>query len=144
MISRALLNLLSMLVVGTIGCSRADLYPLTDEFASDGGGTGRGDAAGVGEFIYVAPDGNDSNPGTLSQPLRTVAQARDLVRTKNITMKGGITVYLRGGTYPQTTTLSFGNADSGNGGFYVKYMAYPGERPLSPEASPSLAGRCPT
>jgi len=119
MTSRALFALVGTLVVGTIGCSRADLYPLTDELA-----------AGVVEFIYVAPEGNDANPGTLAQPLRTIAQARDLVRTKNTAMKGSITVYLRGGTYPQTTTLSFGNADSGNGGYYVKYMAYPGERPL--------------
>jgi len=129
MTSRAPAALLSILVVGTIRCSRADLYPLTDEFTS-GGGTDSADAATAGEFIYVSPDGNDSNPGTLLQPLRTIAQARDLVRTKNGTMSGDITVYVRGGTYPQTTTLTFGNADSGNGGFYVKYMAYPGERPL--------------
>ena len=41
-----------------------------------------------------------------------------------------MTVYLRGGTYQQTSTLTFANADSGTGGFYVKYMAYQGERPL--------------
>jgi hypothetical protein len=39
-------------------------------------------------------------------------------------------VYLRGGTYQQTDTLTFGNIDSGSGDFYVKYLAYPGERPL--------------
>ena len=80
--------------------------------------------------IYVAPDGDDSNPGTLAQPLKTLAKARDLVRTKNSAMTADMTVYVRGGTYPLTSTLTFANADSGTGGFYVKYMAYPDERPL--------------
>ena len=93
-----------------------------------GGRLGGGTA--VAGAIYVAPDGDDANPGTLAQPLKTVAKARDLVRTKNSAMTADITVYLRGGTYPQTSTLTFANADSGTGGFYVKYMAYPGERPL--------------
>src|SRR5512141_2803891 len=73
--------------------------------------------------IYVAPDGDDANPGTLAQPLKTIGKARDLVRTKNAAMTGDITVYLRKGTYQQTETLTFTNADSGTGGFSVKYMA---------------------
>ena len=109
---------------------------------STGGATGRGGAAGTGGVtgagggtsvagaIYVSPDGDDANPGTLAQPLKTAAKARDLVRTRNSAMTADLTVYLRGGTYPQTNTLTFANADSGTGGFYVKYMAYPGERPL--------------
>jgi hypothetical protein len=91
---------------------------------SDGGGTA------VAGAIYISPDGDDSNAGTVDKPLKTIAKARDLVRTKNSAMTSDITVYLRGGTYPQTGPLTFGNADSGTGGFYVKYMAYPGERPL--------------
>jgi hypothetical protein len=51
------------------------------------------------------------------------------VRTRNSGTTSDITVYLRGGTYQQTNTLTFANADSGTSGFYVKYMAYPGERP---------------
>jgi hypothetical protein len=45
-------------------------------------------------------------------------------------MTGDIIVYLRGGTYPLTSTLSFAPADSGTKGFYVKYLNYPGETPL--------------
>jgi len=95
-----------------------------------GGATGAGGGTAVAGAIYVSPSGDDSNPGTLDKPLKTVAKARDLVRTKNSAMTADMTVYLRAGTYPQTTTLTFANADSGTGGFYVKYMAYPGERPL--------------
>jgi hypothetical protein len=92
-----------------------------------GGGTGGAVASGA---IYVAPNGDDANPGTMAQPLKTVAKARDLVRGMTANMTGDITVYLRAGTYPQTTTLTFANADSGTNGFYVKYMAYPGEQPI--------------
>jgi hypothetical protein len=97
---------------------------------SAGGSTGAGGGTAVAGALYVSPDGDDSNPGTLDKPVKTVAKARDLVRTKNTAMTADLTVYLRGGTYPQSSTLTFGNADSGSGGFYVKYMAYPGERPL--------------
>ena len=80
--------------------------------------------------IYVAPDGDDAHPGTLDQPLRTLAKARDLCRTRNQGMTADLKVYLRAGTYPLDSTVTFTNADSGTGGYYVKYLAYPGERPL--------------
>jgi hypothetical protein len=127
----ALLGTVAILV-GATSCWHADLYPLTSKLASDGGTIGEaggGEGAG-GETLFVAPDGDDSNPGTFAQPLRTVARARDLVRTMNGIMTADVTVYLRGGTYPQTSTLTFTNADSGSCGFYVKYVAYSDERPL--------------
>lgn len=97
--------------------------------AGGGGVTG---SAGEGPNgpLYVAPDGSDGDPGTLARPVRTLSRARDLVRTRNGSMTSDVTVYLRGGTYPLTSTVSFSNADSGSNGFYVKYLAYPGERPL--------------
>ncbi|HEY5955969.1 MAG TPA: hypothetical protein VIV60_05425, partial [Polyangiaceae bacterium] len=109
--------LLALVGLPMTACSNADLYPLTDHFMS-------------GEVLYVAPDGDDSGPGTLTLPLRTIARARDLVRAKSATMAADITVYVRGGTYVQATTLQFENADSGHGGYYVRYMAYSGEHPL--------------
>jgi len=120
--------------LGCPGCWRADLYPVRGKLADGSSGAAvAGDATGVGGAtgaLYVAPDGDDANPGSLAQPLRTVARARDLVRGLNAAMTADIAVYLRGGTYPQTSPLTFANADSGNGGFYVKYMAYQNERPL--------------
>jgi hypothetical protein len=97
--------------------------------AGSGGGAGTGGAVASGA-IFVAPTGDDANPGTMAQPLKTVAKARDVVRAMTANMTADVTVYLRGGTYPQTGTLSFGNADSGRNGFYVKYLAYQGERPI--------------
>ena len=93
------------------------------------GGAGTGGAIASGT-IFVAPNGNDANPGTMAQPLKTVAKARDVVRGMTATMTADITVYLRAGTYPQTSALTFGNADSGKNGFYVRYAAYQGEQPI--------------
>ena len=66
----------------------------------------------------------------MAQPLKTVAKARDVVRGMTANMTADITVTLRGGTYQQTSTLTFGNADSGKNGFYVKYVAYQNEQPI--------------
>jgi hypothetical protein len=94
------------------------------------GGAGTPDGGVTNGAVYVSPGGDDSNPGTLAEPVKTLAKAQDLVRALNGTMTSDITVYLRAGTYPLTSTVTFANPDSGKNGFYVKYMAYPGERPL--------------
>jgi hypothetical protein len=72
----------------------------------------------------------------MAQPLRTVGKARDLVRGMTAGMTADITVYLRGGTYQQTSTLAFTNADSGQNGHYVKYLAYTGEQPIITGGAP--------
>ncbi|MDG4785310.1 RICIN domain-containing protein [Micromonospora sp. WMMD1102] len=87
-------------------------------------------AAAVQETFYVAPDGNDSNPGTITSPFRTLQRARDVVRTVNANMTGDIQVYLRGGNYPVSSTIEFGAGDSGSNGYRVTYAGYPGETPV--------------
>lgn len=107
-----------LVIAACAGCWQADLYPL------------RGKSPPTGAVLYVAPDGDDNNPGNLEHPLKTITRARDLARSMSTAMNGDLVVYLRGGTYPQTSTLTFTEADSGKGGFYIKYMAYQNERPL--------------
>jgi hypothetical protein len=51
-----------------------------------------------GNELYVATNGNDANPGTLAQPLRTVQRAVDLAQA-------GTTILLRGGTYAPSTNI---------------------------------------
>ncbi len=100
---------------------------------SDGGDAGATPSSidgGTGTAYFVAPTGSDSNPGTMAAPFQTLAKARDTVRTVNGKMTDDITVYLRGGTYNLTATLSFGPADSGNNGHRIFYRAYPGETPV--------------
>ncbi|MFC8342552.1 RICIN domain-containing protein [Streptomyces sp. NPDC057280] len=79
---------------------------------------------------YVAPDGSDTNPGTISAPFKTLQHARDVVRTVNDNMTGDINVFLRGGTYPVSSTIGFTAADSGTNGHHVVYSAYQNEKPV--------------
>ena len=69
---------------------------------------------------YVAPTGDDGNPGTIDQPWRTIQHAAD-------TMVAGDTVWIREGIYhEQVCTVCSGNATDG----YIVFAAYPGETPV--------------
>ena len=79
---------------------------------------------------YVAPDGDDANPGTITAPFRTVHRARDVVRATKGSMSGDIYVYLRGGNHPVSNTIEFTPGDSGTNGYRVVYAAYQNEAPV--------------
>ncbi len=70
---------------------------------------------------YIAPTGNNSSPGTVTQPFATLQKAHDVANP-------GDTIYMRGGTYlftsPQILTRD------GNNGNPIRLYAYPGERPV--------------
>lgn len=68
--------------------------------------------------IYVATNGNDSNPGTLAQPLLTLEAGVGAAG------EGG-TVYLRGGTYYRTNTLVLESTNNG-----VTIQNYSAETPI--------------
>jgi hypothetical protein len=78
----------------------------------------------------VSPTGSDTNAGTLAAPLQTLAKARDTVRAMAANMSQDLYVYLRGGNYPITATVTFGVEDSGTNGKRIYYLAYPGETPV--------------
>jgi hypothetical protein len=96
---------------------------LTTSFAGD---TNAGSSE-VADF-YVASNGKDSNPGTAMAPFATLARARNAVRKK---ISNGLThnilVLIRGGTYGQTETLTFGPEDSGTEKYSITYAASSGE-----------------
>jgi len=79
--------------------------------------------------LYVAPGGDDGNVGSLASPLRTLAGARDRVRTLRGT-PGDILVAFRGGKYLIDETVVLGPGDGGSAGQSVTYAAYPGETPV--------------
>ncbi|MFI6007431.1 RICIN domain-containing protein [Streptomyces sp. NPDC051243] len=87
-------------------------------------------SAAVQATYYVAPNGSDTNAGTISAPFKTLRHARDVVRTVNDDMTGDINVYLRGGNYPVSSTIDFTSADSGTNGHRVVYAAYQNEKPV--------------
>lgn len=82
--------------------------------------------------FYVAPDGNDANPGTNKKPLATLKRARDAVRElkQKAALKKPITVMIRGGKYFLRETLVLGGQDGGTRDCPITYMAYPGEKPI--------------
>jgi len=79
--------------------------------------------------LWVSPGGDDANPGTEEQPLRTLARARDMVRTLNRDMADDLTVFISGDLHLDLP-LELGPEDSGTNGFNVIYTAAPGEHPV--------------
>lgn len=71
--------------------------------------------------LYVAPDGNDSNPGTIGQPFQSLSKAVALATAGQI-------VYMRGGTYYYSDTITM--TQSGNFVNMYKVWASPGELPV--------------
>ena len=69
-----------------------------------------------GTVYYVAPTGNNSNPGTESQPWRTIQKAAN-------TLVAGDTVYIKAGTYRENVVTQ----NSGSAGNYIMYSANPGD-----------------
>jgi len=110
-----------------------------------------------GADFYVSPRGDDRNPGTIDQPWATLAGARDALRARRTAptldhqgsaggarppgalsslavpaltplTAGSITVWIRGGDYPQAGPLELTSADSGaSPDRPVVFSAQPGE-----------------
>jgi hypothetical protein len=69
--------------------------------------------------IYVAKDGNDSNPGTRERPLRHIQTAVDAARP-------GDTILVRGGTYVEELNVD----QSGTAQKPIQIRNYPNEKPV--------------
>lgn len=84
--------------------------------------------------LFVSPDGDDGNPGTLNKPFKTVYKARERVREINSSMSDDIIVYLRGhvngGYHFLDSTWRFTEKDGGFNGHRVIYRAYQDEKPI--------------
>lgn len=81
--------------------------------------------------IYVATDGNDNNPGTLSLPYKTITKAISVAQP-------GDTIFVRGGIYSLTSTISIGSSKSGTSSKMYYLFAYQNERPVLDFSSMSL------
>ncbi len=76
--------------------------------------------------LWIAPNGNDSNPGTEDEPFATLVRARNAARELLVSGRHkNVTVLLRGGVYELAETVFFGPEDSS-----TTYIAYPGETPI--------------
>ncbi len=75
----------------------------------------------VASGYYVAPFGNDSNPGTFAQPYYSLAKAVAVATA-------GDAIYLRGGTYNYSATINL--SQSGTASAPIRIWAFPGELPV--------------
>ncbi len=79
--------------------------------------------------LHVSPTAAKNGKGTLDAPFNTIEAAKRKVAKINKNMSDDIVVYLHGGTYPISTPISFGVADSGTNGHTITYKAYKDETP---------------
>jgi len=75
--------------------------------------------------FFVAPTGNDANPGTAARPFATLERARDAVRQLQQAgpLKEPVNIKLQGGTYRLAREVVFGPEDSGTAACPITYMA---------------------
>ncbi len=89
--------------------------------------TGQGDAAAAvdagqsGPALWIAPDGDDANPGTESAPLRGLAAAHDRATA-------GTTIWVKAGTYAFDKTVNLQKTGGEQSPFNL--FAAPGARPV--------------
>lgn len=84
-------------------------------------------SATAAEF-FVAPEGNDANPGTKERPFATLGHARDAVRQTNRKGHEPIRVVLREGIYRLSEPLLLSPEDSGTADCPIVYTAAAGEK----------------
>ena len=83
--------------------------------------------------FFVSPSGSDAAGGSFAHPFATLSRARDAVRAvkaKGSLPAGGVTVWLRGGTYAVKETLALAAEDSGEPDAPVAWKAWKDERPV--------------
>jgi hypothetical protein len=79
--------------------------------------------------IYIAPNGNDKNTGTIHEPFKTLEGARAKIRKLKPSSSGANTqVFLRDGYYQLEQIYEIGLEDGTDGKSTITYSSYPGER----------------
>jgi parallel beta-helix repeat protein len=92
--------------------------------------------------LYVAPNGNDANPGTREKPVATLSAARDAVRRiKQQGLKQPVDVIVQAGTYYLSDPLTFGPEDSGTATCPITYRAATGAKAVLSGGTPITGWR---
>lgn len=83
---------------------------------------------------YLAPDGNDANPGTINQPFATFSRAIAAVTP-------GDTIYVRGGTFSIRSTITISAANSGTAERMITLTAFGDENPILDFSSQAMGSK---
>lgn len=75
----------------------------------------------LAQNIFVAPNGNDANTGTINEPLLNLSSAISKA-------KAGDTIFVRGGTFNYNATISISKSGTTTSRYYI--FAYKNERPV--------------
>lgn len=79
--------------------------------------------------IYISPNGNDQNPGSLNAPLQSLNKALQLAESEKLeNPEKAITIFVRGGTYYLPETARINSHHSGTKEAPFKIKAYLGEK----------------
>ena len=148
------LPLLTALLLAPLAALQgAEPSPKTDPEAS------RSKVPAITKFaveFFVAPAGNDANPGTRERPFVSLEKARDAIRAlkANRALAGPVAVRLLPGEYNVTKALELTAADSGSQSSPIVYRAdklgtavlYGGKRlgGFTPVTDESVTDRLPT
>ncbi|MEE4310770.1 MAG: right-handed parallel beta-helix repeat-containing protein, partial [candidate division KSB1 bacterium] len=84
--------------------------------------------------IYIATDGDDAHPGTKAQPYASFEKAINVVTP-------GDTIYVRGGVYSLTNTITISAAKSGSENQRMILTAYQDEIPLLDFSDQGFGGK---
>lgn len=85
-------------------------------------------AAANCQTFWVAPTGKKSGNGSQGNPWASIEQARDHIRAKHLSrnLKCDITVNVKAGDYPVSSTITLDQRDSGSNGHQIVYRAVDG------------------
>ncbi|MBB5802861.1 hypothetical protein F4560_002629 [Saccharothrix ecbatanensis] len=84
--------------------------------------TSEGTPPPTGDTLYVAPNGRDGATGTLADPTTLTSAISRIAQ--------GGTIFLRGGNYPFSQTVTIAQGNNGASGALKKLYAQPGETPV--------------
>lgn len=80
--------------------------------------------------LHVSPAGNDNFPGTIDRPLKSIAEARDVVRNLKKMRDQDVIIYLHEGVYTVKKPIVFLPKDSGKNGHKVIFRSFKNDFPV--------------
>ncbi|MFI6120919.1 right-handed parallel beta-helix repeat-containing protein [Streptomyces sp. NPDC051064] len=119
---KSVIACISLLAGSTIALSGTMAQATSAPHAATSTGKAVASAAVAADALYVAPDGSDDAAGTESAPT-TLSSAISRVTS-------GGTIYLRGGTYEYSETVTIPPGNDGTSSARTTLAAYPDETPV--------------